>query len=51
MFPNIKDVAYKEKSKKLKSLFIFNDTKIESNILGVENLEYIALACQIFIDM
>lgn len=51
MFPKIKDVYFKEKLKELKSQFVFNDTKIESNILGVENLEYIALACQIFIDM
>jgi hypothetical protein len=51
MFPQIKDVHFREKAKELKSQFVFNNTKIESNILGVENLEYIALACQIFIDM
>ena len=51
MFPEISDIAFKKIKNEIKSQFTFNNTKIESNILGVENLEYIALACQIFIDM
>lgn len=50
-FPQIRDIVVQKVKNKIKSQFSFNNTKIESNILGEENLEYIALACQIFIDM
>jgi len=51
MFPEISHVDYKRKENELKSEFMFEKTHIQSNVLWVENLEYIALACQIFQDM
>ncbi|MCP4522652.1 MAG: hypothetical protein GY828_00370, partial [Candidatus Gracilibacteria bacterium] len=50
-FPHVGDIQFEKKGETLHSLFEFGGKQINTNLFGKENLEYVALACQIFLDM
>ncbi|MCP4523600.1 MAG: hypothetical protein GY828_05285 [Candidatus Gracilibacteria bacterium] len=50
-FPHVENIKFEKKGEIIHSLFEFGGKQINSNLFGKENLEYVALACQIFLDM
>lgn len=50
-FPQVENSHFSKKENKIFSEFIFENKTITANIFGQENLEYIALALQIAVDM
>jgi len=50
-FPHVENSQFSKKDDKIFSEFVFENKTIRANIFGQENLEYIALALQIALDM
>jgi hypothetical protein len=50
-FPEVLTPHFHKENNIITSEFNFEDKKIRANIFGQENLEYIALACQLASDM
>lgn len=50
-FPQVENSHFSKKENKIFSEFVFENKTITANIFGQENLEYIALALQIALDM
>jgi hypothetical protein len=50
-FPEVKDAHFTKDEENIYCEFTFENKTITANIFGQENLEYIALALQIAIDM
>jgi UDP-N-acetylmuramyl pentapeptide synthase len=50
-FPQVEKSHFSKKENKIFSEFVFENKTITANIFGQENLEYIALALQIALDM
>lgn len=50
-FPQVENSHFSKKENKIFSEFVFENKSITANIFGQENLEYIALALQIALDM